>query len=65
MIFDLLFQMSVYCEKHAYKNQNENPIPDYKRSLKEFRETDTLAIPGDTDSMDIRDRYLASLFEDC
>lgn len=32
---------------------------------KEFRETDTLAIPGDTDSMDIRDRYLASLFKDC
>ena len=65
MIFDLLFQMFVYCEKHAYKNQNENPIPDYKHSLKEFGEIDTLAISGDTDSLDIRDSYLTSLFKDC
>lgn len=47
MIFDLLFQIFVYCEKHAYKNQNENSIPDYKHSLKEFRGIDTLAISGD------------------
>lgn len=55
MIFDLLFQMSVYCDKHAYKNEKENPIPDCKHSLKEFREIDTLAISGETDLMDTRD----------
>lgn len=48
--------MSVYCDKDAYKiNVKENPIPDYKHRLKDFREIDTLAISGDTDLMNVSD----------
>ena len=47
-IFDLLFQMSVYCDKDAGRiSGNGNAIPHSKHGLKELRETDTLRVSGD------------------